>query len=161
MYQCTRCRRPRIRGVLRCFHAEITFHPNNCWRRKHSLKIGRSQRWHRSIRSVRPQREIIFAGRLRGSRRALKAIRVCCASVAIAPGFGNSAVALKIFQRCLGGWLTSRFEIKLGKTFAWIPEAFRRIFLDQTGHERHAFAGRFEERIELSQRDRSLLARPE
>ena len=32
-----------------------------------------------------------------------------------------------------------RFEIKLGETFARIPETFRRIFLHQTGRERHAF----------------------
>src|SRR4029077_13351903 len=69
--------------------------------------------------------------------------------------------ALETFQRRLGERLTPRFEVKRGKAFTRIPEAFRRIFLHQTGRERHAFAGRFEERIELPQCDRSLLARPE
>ena len=159
MHPFTGCRRPRIRGVLRCFHVEITFHPNNRWRRQHSLEIGHTQRRHRSIRPVRPQREIIFAGRFRGVtarverdqgllhiRRYSRRLRQ------------QRSGALEIFQRRLGERPTPRFEIKLGETFARIPEAFRRIFLHQTGRERHAFTGRFEERIELPQRDRALLA---
>src|SRR6478736_6474501 len=50
------------------------------------------------------------------------------------------------------------FEIKLGETFARIPEAFRRVFLHQTGRQRHGFTRRFEERIKLPQRDRASLA---
>src|SRR4029077_13095187 len=70
----------------------------------------------------------------------------------------QGSAALETFQRRLGERRTPRFEIKLGETFARIPEAFRRVFLHQTGRERHAFTGRFEERIELSQRDHALLA---
>ena len=160
MHPFTGCRRPRIRGVLRRFHAEITLHPNNRWRRNHSLQIAHTQLRHRSIRLVRPQREIIFAGRFRGVaarverdqgllhiRRYRRSLRQ------------ERSRALQIFQRRLGERPMPRFEIKLGETFARIPEAFRRIFLHQTGRERHAFAGRFEERIELPQRDRALLAR--
>ena len=51
-----------------------------------------------------------------------------------------------------------RFEIKLRKTFARIPETLRRVFLHQTRRKRHAFGGRFEQRIELPQRNRALLA---
>src|SRR4029077_7166270 len=158
----TRCRRPRIRDVLRCFHAEITFHPNNCWRRKHSLKIGYTQRWHGSIRPVRPQRAIIFAGRLRGVTARVESDQGLLHIGRYSPRLRQQrGGALEIFQRCLSERRTPRFEIKLGETFAWIPEAFRRIFLHQAGRERHAFTGRFEERIELSQRDRALLAWPE
>src|SRR5438552_14448256 len=53
------------------------------------------------------------------------------------------------------------FEIKLGKRFAWIPETLRRVFLEQTGRKRYAFAGRFQQRVELPQRDRALLTRAE
>src|SRR5438105_15583340 len=66
-----------------------------------------------------------------------------------------------MFQRRLRKRFAPRREIELSETFARIPQTLRRIFLHQTGRERHAFAGRFEERIELPQRDRALLARPE
>ena len=126
------------------------------------MEIGHTQRRHWSIRPVRPQREIIFAGRFRGVTA-----RVECDQGLLHIRRHSRRLrqqrrgALEIFQRRLGERLTSRFEIKLGETFARIPEAFRRIFLHQTGRERHAFTGRFEERIELPQRDRALLAGPE
>src|SRR5437016_5832997 len=66
-----------------------------------------------------------------------------------------------MFQRRLRKRFAPRREIELSETFAWIPQTLRRIFLHQTGRERHAFAGRFEQRIELPQRDRALLARAE
>src|SRR6266513_2375899 len=66
-----------------------------------------------------------------------------------------------MFQRRLRKRFAPRREIELSETFARIPQTLRRIFLHQTGRERHAFAGRFEQRIELPQRDRALLARAE
>src|SRR2546429_318550 len=69
--------------------------------------------------------------------------------------------AVQIFQRHLSQRFMPCFEIKLGKRFAWIPETLRRVFLEQTGRKRYAFAGRFEQRGELPQRDRALLTRAE
>ena len=68
---------------------------------------------------------------------------------------------MEIFQGRLGERLTAGFEKKLGKSFARIPETFRRIFLHQTGRERHGFGRRVEECIELPRRNRALLARPD
>src|ERR1700757_5371965 len=51
--------------------------------------------------------------------------------------------------------------IKLCEAFAWIPETLRGIFLHQARGQRHAFAGRFHQRIELLQGDRTSLYPPE
>src|SRR3984893_17170030 len=66
-----------------------------------------------------------------------------------------------MFQCRLRERFMPRFEIKLGKTFARIPETLGRVFLHQTRRERHSFAGRFEQGIEFPQRDRAVLARAE
>src|SRR6202171_1903444 len=63
-----------------------------------------------------------------------------------------------MFQSRLGARVMPRPEIELGKTFTRIPETLRRVFLHQAGGERHTFAGRFEQRIELPQRDPALFA---
>src|SRR5438093_3630627 len=65
---------------------------------------------------------------------------------------------LQIFQPRLRKRIAPLREIELSEAFTWVPPTFRRVFLHQTGRERYAFAGRFEQRIELSQRDRALLA---
>src|SRR5438067_5551051 len=54
--------------------------------------------------------------------------------------------------------ISSLRQIELNDAFTWVLPTFRLVLLHQTGRERYAFAGRFEQRIELSQRDRALLA---
>ena len=140
MHPFTARRSPGIRDVLRCFHAKITLHPNNRWRRNHSFEIAHTQHRHWSIRLIGPQSEIIFSGRFRGVATRIERSQ----GLLHIPGYAGrlrqqGSGAPQIFQRRLGERFMPRFEIKLGKTFARIPEAFRRVFLHQTGRKRHAF----------------------
>jgi len=92
----------------------------------------------------------------------LNAMSVCCtSSVATAAGFGNSAVASCRFFNVV--WVSGHrafLKIKFVKHSLGFQKRSGASSLHQTGRDRHSFAGRFEECIELPQRDRALLARP-
>ena len=170
MHPFAACCCPWIRGIVGRFDAEIAFHPNNRRRRDHAFEIADTQRRHRPIRLVSPQREIVFACRFRSIAARVECDQSLLHVRARRLGFASQQAriidklrsrALQMFQRRLRKRFAPRREIELSETFARIPQTLRRIFLHQTGRERHAFAGRFEQRIELPQRDRALLARAE
>src|SRR5436189_5512281 len=67
MHPFAACCCPWIRGVVGRFDAEIAFHPNNRRRRDHAFEIADTQRRHRPIRLVSPQRETVFTTRVRST----------------------------------------------------------------------------------------------
>ena len=95
------------------------------------------------MRFVRPKREIVFGGRLRWIAPRLESDQ-CLLHVLRSTAKDarkERSCSLQIFQCRLRQRLAPRLKVELSETFARIPKAFGRIFLQQTGRKSDTFGG--------------------